>query len=97
MPDPKDSTKCCFWNLENPKKCEDEDRFENQPLLPRNCDADQPKNQIKECCSVFEPCAINQGDCDTNLECQGDLVCGFENCNLNGVTADCCESPSGTN
>ena len=49
------------------------------------------------CCSVTAPCAINQGDCDENSECQGDLVCGKDNCPAPfPSTADCCESPSGT-
>ena len=47
---------------------------------------------------IIVPCAINQGDCDKNSECQGDLVCGKDNCPAPfPSTADCCESPYGTN
>ena len=64
-------------------------------LLVKTCGGEIYDN---ECCSVEAPCAINQGDCDENSECQGDLVCGKDNCPAPfPSTADCCESPSGTN
>ena len=46
------------------------------------------------CCSSASPCNVNQGDCDTNEDCIGDLVCGISNCIGSEFPAnvDCCES-----
>ena len=46
------------------------------------------------CCSSASPCNVNQGDCDTNEDCIGDLVCGIANCIGSEFPAnvDCCES-----
>ena len=51
------------------------------------------------CCTSVSPCGINEGDCDNNLECQGELMCGIDNC-INILpsdnfpsTHDCCYSP----
>lgn len=32
------------------------------------------------CCTPATPCVVNDGDCDSNDECAGDLVCGNNNC-----------------
>jgi len=49
------------------------------------------------CCSKDAPCPEKGGDCDDDDECQGDLVCGFNNCKdfqPNAVdTFDCCIRP----
>ena len=43
------------------------------------------------CCTAANPCRLNQGDCDSDDECSGDLRCGLDNCIGFGVTdADCC-------
>ena len=44
------------------------------------------------CCTKDEPCALNEGDCDTDAECQGGLKCGNNNCVGYGFdsTDDCC-------
>lgn len=47
------------------------------------------------CCTPAEPCAVNQGDCDADPDCQGNLICGEDNCNLVGSgfpsnSYDCC-------
>ena len=40
-------------------------------------------------CQVEFPCGEQEGDCDTNDECQGSLLCGLKNClAYNG--SDCC-------
>ena len=47
-----------------------------------------------ECCSTCEKCCINQGDCDSDNECSGALVCGEDNCpSPFPPYADCCENP----
>ena len=43
------------------------------------------------CCSSSNQCGPNQGDCDSDSECSGNLVCGTDNCNSPFPTdADCC-------
>ena len=57
------------------------------------CNADDDDN---ECCSTESPCRVGEGDCDTNAECVGDLVCGTNNCQMFDAswkdTRDCCEA-----
>ena len=48
----------------------------------------------EEFCTTDEPCEFNEGDCDSNDECQSHLFCGSNNCpNSLGISssADCCE------
>jgi len=33
------------------------------------------------CCTAESPCYTNEGDCDTDDQCAGDLVCRRKNCN----------------
>ena len=43
------------------------------------------------CCTAANPCGPNQGDCDNDDECSGDLRCGTNNCFWDvGGGADCC-------
>ena len=48
------------------------------------------------CCSSSVPCSAGGGDCDYDSDCQGELICGTNNCNeVSGVShwstaADCC-------
>jgi len=54
------------------------------------------------CCTPANPCGENQGDCDEDDDCAGDLVCGANMCNADFNTlfdgagffpagsADCC-------
>merc|ERR1719394_480532 len=48
-------------------------------------------------CTASAPCKLGQGDCDSDKECIGSLVCGTDNCQnftaqaLND--ADCCTNP----
>jgi len=50
-------------------------------------------------CSEHSPCPENEGDCDYNTDCEGNLVCGTDNCGKDkGYEgwADCCTTASGT-
>ena len=51
-----------------------------------------------ECCSVENPCGEGEGDCDSNGECKGNLVCGSNNCGSKFPTseADCCTESGGS-
>lgn len=46
------------------------------------------------CCTKEKPCDVGEGDCDTNEQCRGQLVCGSNNCPKDGFNwnygDDCC-------
>ena len=50
-----------------------------------------------ECCSANRKCGLGEGDCDSDDQCKGDLVCGTDNCSafISGADqeADCCVKP----
>ena len=52
-------------------------------------------SEARNCCSSDKPCKLNQGDCDHDGECEGDLICGMNNCgpNFSWDSADCCMKP----
>ena len=62
------------------------------------CVGDVVCNGGDSCCSVTSPCKEGEGDCDSNLHCEGDLLCGANNCDLNNpgfdTTDDCCFRPT---
>ena len=41
-------------------------------------------------CSIEKPCGEDQGDCDSDSECQSNLFCGYNNCPILGSEVDCC-------
>ena len=47
-------------------------------------------------CSSWAPCQLGQGDCDSDIQCADNLVCGRDNCKFFNETAevgaDCCTS-----
>merc|ERR1719312_53749 len=51
-------------------------------------------NSDWNCCTSQNPCPINQGDCDSDSDCQDGLVCGKDNCQAiypnAHPAADCC-------
>ena len=59
------------------------------------CDGNQ--ENMWSCCTNSDPCQENEGDCDKDSHCNGDLKCGKNNC-LGGSNlyefADCCYKPS---
>jgi hypothetical protein len=44
------------------------------------------------CCSSSKPCGSNEGDCDSDNDCSGNLKCGVNNCvgSQFHPAADCC-------
>ena len=52
------------------------------------------QGNIYSCCSSSNQCDQNQGDCDSDSECSGDLICGTDNCQSPFPSdADCCKVP----
>ena len=50
------------------------------------------------CCTSTNQCGIEEGDCDNDSECSGNLKCGYNNCNTTlGFPSDydCCYDPQG--
>ena len=33
------------------------------------------------CCTAENQCGVDEGDCDIDADCAGDLICGTDNCN----------------
>ena len=45
------------------------------------------------CCSETNPCQIDEGDCDSDNDCTGNLRCGVGNCgSMYPSNSDCCET-----
>jgi hypothetical protein len=70
-------------------------------VQPRACDWSGTSNtDTWSCCTDSEPCEENEGDCDSDVQCIDELICGDNNCisvnpNLNfSSAADCCIQPS---
>ena len=67
-----------------------------QYILTAACDGVSSTNW--GCCSSATPCGIGGGDCDGYEDCQGELICGENNCKDDFSTsssnwdhaADCC-------
>ena len=49
-------------------------------------------SELTNCCNLDNPCNIGQGDCDTDNDCLGNLVCGKQNCGTTFFwnSTDCC-------
>ena len=60
-------------------------------LMLQDC---RGKSEGDSCCSPTEPCGLWGGDCNSDSDCAGGLVCGSNNCNLMfpsaSSTSDCC-------
>ena len=44
------------------------------------CDGKLPGRDGEGCCTTSNTCEIGEGDCDSDSECTGNLVCGTDNC-----------------
>ena len=51
-----------------------------------------PSSDDWDCCSEAAPCGLGYGDCDTDAECEGPLVCGDNNCEGGDYKLDCCQA-----
>ena len=48
-------------------------------------------------CSPNSPCAHGEGDCDHPSDCDGTLLCGYENCAGGPTGMDCCTDDGNVN
>ena len=55
------------------------------------------REEMHNCCNERNQCGIGQGDCFDDDGCEGDLVCGQNNCEdkFQWDTADCCTEKKG--
>ena len=67
-----------------------ESRTCNTASCPRNC---SPYSNNWSCCSSYNRCNEGEGDCDSDSDCSGNLVCGSNNCRGGSSGLDCCEQP----
>ena len=44
------------------------------------CDGKLPGRDGITCCTTSNKCEIGEGDCDSDADCTGNLVCGKDNC-----------------
>ena len=76
-------------------------KYDDAPDLDECCTSDTNDVYIKcvnedDFCTSVNPCATDQGDCDTHDECQDGLSCGSNNCpDYLGYHSgfDCCYAP----
>ena len=70
---------------------EDDEEVETTTLGYPRC---HPLDYEWDCCSIEQPCLADDGDCDSDDECIGDLICGENNCQDDTTLyEDCCTRP----
>ena len=78
---------------------ETEAETETKSEISSNEEEDETETEAKctpaaddwDCCSEAAPCGLGEGDCDTDEECAGPLVCGDNNCEAGDYRMDCCQ------
>ncbi len=95
----------CHSCSENEGDCDSHDECQNGLVCgSNNCPASLGFNSEVDCCyesTVGDEhfcasgilCGEDEGDCDSNDECQDDLICGSNNCPLGlgfSSETDCC-------
>ena len=76
----------------------DRNAFCKAPGNPK-CSPSTWNNYTDACCSDQEKCGIDEGDCNSDFECHGSLICKFDSCPIKkgfGERASCCQQPSGS-
>ena len=77
---------------------------------PNPSDDDQTTlAKLRNCCTPDTPCGLGGGDCDSNHDCKGDLICGRYQANSNNcknepaigliwpANTDCCIAKRNSN
>ena len=72
----------CVWSI-----------WRNQFIFQTHIDCTGgSRKETETCCSSEYPCKEFEGDCDTDDDCEGSLICGIDNCgsSFKWPKADCC-------
>ena len=85
---------------ETESETETEDEEEDETETEDEEEEDETETEAKcspaaddwDCCSEAAPCGLGEGDCDTDEECEGPLVCGDNNCEGGDYKMDCCQA-----
>ena len=80
----------------------DESKIGCRPPGNPNCNPNTWSKYSNGCCSEEEKCTIGEGDCNSDNECHGSLVCTSNSCPSSEYEsrkfhprAKCCQQPSG--
>ena len=75
-------------------------KFEETRDCQNDMDGLRCLGEDDDCCTSENPCKKDGGDCDDDNQCEGDLVCGEDNCKESWIgtmnfkaTTDCCRDP----
>ena len=66
-------------------------------ILDTVCDA---ATADSDCCTSSNKCSLGEGNCDSDSDCEGDLVCGTNNCRNFDTTwsgGNCCTTGKHSN
>ena len=80
---------CCFRLCHNDSDC-----------LNQECNTDTNQCRLDSYstnwsyCSEYSLCHQEEGDCDQHVECEGELLCGVDNCPFGPTYLDCCTGSS---
>ena len=86
-----DDSDCLFDLICEANSCD-----EDFPNGTRCCTQPLPCNhnhsRTNSCCNKQLTCDVNEGNCDDNGDCYGNLQCGINNCDWSNQT-NCCTHP----
>ena len=80
---------CCTSTCHNDSNCLNQEC--NTEV--NQCRLDAYSNDWSKCSQV-SPCADGEGDCDQHADCEGELLCGVDNCIEGPSYFDCCTGMS---
>merc|ERR1712168_160535 len=89
----KGPLRCGYRNCKTYHPCAPEDT--NCCEDPDICNGD---HSDRACCTIKNPCQLGGGNCDADIHCEGELVCGTRNCREFHPNArrwaNCCMEPN---
>ena len=71
---------CCTQPCNNGSDC----------AISGECNTENNQCYLWPECSQDSPCADGEGDCDHHTDCEGTLLCGYDNCASGPKGMDCC-------
>ena len=83
-------TDCCTHSCNNDSDCKSgECNYDHNHCLLNSENVDWSK------CSKDSQCNKGAGDCDQHMDCEGELLCGVDNCARGPASFDCCTGRAG--